>query len=297
MARSKFYLTLLALFALTGCETQHFEVVTTLYPHYDIVNQISGNKINVKLLLKPGSEAHDFEPTSKDYIAIENADLFIYTSETFDSNFLSEKIIKSEKSLNVEKAIAHNHDEEDNHDHDHNHGSHYWTNPYTFVEMIDVIYERISKLHPEENEYEINKDVYKNQILNTSDAFKTFLSTQTNKEIFFAGHNAMAPFANAFGLKITAISETFKPDADIISSQLITLIEAIKENNAKYLFVEELVDPKVALKIQHELGSGYDLKILELHGAHNLSKEDFDNNVSYLDLLNRNIKNLKEALQ
>ena len=37
-------------------------------------------------------------------------------------------------------------------------------------------------------------------------------------------------------------------------------------------------------------------KTLSLESCHNITKEDFDNNVTYIDLMRRNLENLREAL-
>ncbi len=53
-------------------------VVTTIFPPYDIVKNIAGDSADVKMLLNPGEETHSFEPSAKDILAIQEADLFIY---------------------------------------------------------------------------------------------------------------------------------------------------------------------------------------------------------------------------
>ena len=58
--------------------TGKIRVVTTIFPPYDFVREIAGDKVELKMLLKPGQEAHSYEPTPQDIIAIENSDIFIY---------------------------------------------------------------------------------------------------------------------------------------------------------------------------------------------------------------------------
>ena len=54
-------------------------VVTTLFPQYDFVRILAGDRVSASLLLPPGIEPHTFEPTPKDIVKIGQADLFIYT--------------------------------------------------------------------------------------------------------------------------------------------------------------------------------------------------------------------------
>ena len=56
-------------------------VITTLFPQYDFVRAIGGDRVDVSLLLPPGVEAHSFEPTPRDIADINRADVFIYTGK------------------------------------------------------------------------------------------------------------------------------------------------------------------------------------------------------------------------
>ncbi|MDR1575407.1 MAG: metal ABC transporter substrate-binding protein, partial [Treponema sp.] len=37
-------------------------VVTTIFPPYDFVREIAGDRVNLTMLLPPGAESHSFEP-------------------------------------------------------------------------------------------------------------------------------------------------------------------------------------------------------------------------------------------
>lgn len=53
-------------------------VVATIFPQYDFVREIAGDKVDLTMLLPPGSECHSFEPSSQDIIKVKECDLFIY---------------------------------------------------------------------------------------------------------------------------------------------------------------------------------------------------------------------------
>ncbi len=53
-------------------------VVSVIFPSYDFVRAIAGNRVNLVMLLPPGSESHSYEPTPQNIIAIKNSNLFIY---------------------------------------------------------------------------------------------------------------------------------------------------------------------------------------------------------------------------
>ena len=64
--------------------SEKIEVIATLFPQYDFAKQIGGDKVNVTLLLPPGTESHTYEPTPQDMIQINDSDLFIYTGKEME---------------------------------------------------------------------------------------------------------------------------------------------------------------------------------------------------------------------
>ena len=80
-------IAIICVISASGCgkietgENEKLSIVTTLFPQYDFARQIAGERAEVTLLLKPGTEAHDYDPSASDMIKINNADLFIYTGE------------------------------------------------------------------------------------------------------------------------------------------------------------------------------------------------------------------------
>jgi zinc transport system substrate-binding protein len=105
-------------------------------------------------------------------------------------------------------------------------------------------------------------------------------------------------FSERFHIEIQALTDSFQPDADITSAQLEEMLNGIKTNQIKYLFVEELKEPKVANTLKTELAKeNYEITILELHGYHNVTREQLNDGLTYLDLMNQNFNNLKLALR
>jgi zinc transport system substrate-binding protein len=78
-----------------------------------------------------------------------------------------------------------------------------------------------------------------------------------------------------------------------VSAKRVTeLIQTIENENIPVIFYEELTEPQVAKLISNQTGA----KMLLLHSAHNVSKEDFEKGITYLDIMRENLENLKEAL-
>lgn len=116
--------------------TGKIQIVTTLFPQYDFVKQIGGDKVDVVLLLPPGSESHTYEPTPQDMQQINNSDLFVFTGEEMEpwaDNLISGlkndirvldlsktvDLINSEEFEEEHEGEGHEHDEGLEHEHNH----------------------------------------------------------------------------------------------------------------------------------------------------------------------------------
>ena len=82
---------LFILISFTGCMRNNnkarITIIATNFPSYDFTRALikDVDDVEVKLLVKPGSETHDFEPTPQDIIDIKNSDIFIYVGGDSDS--------------------------------------------------------------------------------------------------------------------------------------------------------------------------------------------------------------------
>ncbi|MDR2798232.1 MAG: zinc ABC transporter substrate-binding protein [Treponema sp.] len=116
----------------TKREEGKLQVVTTIFPPYDFVREIAGDKVSLTMLLPPGAESHSFEPTPRDIITVQNCDVFIYGGgesdtwvdgilESMDTSRMS--IISLMECVDVvEEEIVEGMQEEEEEGHDHGHG-------------------------------------------------------------------------------------------------------------------------------------------------------------------------------
>ncbi len=118
-------------------------IVTTLFPQYDFARQLVKDKAEVVLLLSPGVEAHDFEPTPSDIILINKADLFIYTGDDMEPWVarILDSIDNDELTiLNVSEGVE-TICEEENHEHNHIHEENHNNMEDEHMEEDDVEHE------------------------------------------------------------------------------------------------------------------------------------------------------------
>ena len=115
-----------------GKDDGRLRVVCTLFPYYDFVRAIGGDRVEPYLLVTAGREAHSFEPTPLDVIRISEADVFLCNggeSEEWVEDILSaagENIGSVVRMMDHVEALGEEfsegmqggHDDHDGHDHD-----------------------------------------------------------------------------------------------------------------------------------------------------------------------------------
>ena len=107
--------------------SKKIKVVATIFPVYDFLREIGGDKIELTMLMTPGAETHSYEPTPKDMKTVSQADLFAYVGG--DSDEWVEKILDGNKNdkmklvtlMDCVKTVAEEHVEGMEEEHDHNH--------------------------------------------------------------------------------------------------------------------------------------------------------------------------------
>ena len=88
-------------------EESELKVVTTIFPEYDWVREILGDKADnaeVSMLLDNGVDLHSYQPTADDIIKISDCDLFIYVggeSDGWVEDALKEATNKNMKVINL----------------------------------------------------------------------------------------------------------------------------------------------------------------------------------------------------
>ncbi|NLM04957.1 MAG: zinc ABC transporter solute-binding protein, partial [Clostridiales bacterium] len=205
-------------------DNEKIQIITTLFPQYDFAKKVGGDRVDVKLLIPPGVEAHSFEPTPRDMVSIEKADIFIYTNEYMEpwavkiaENVKSDELIIIDASKDVELMDIDGYEEHDHHD-DHDHGDkdpHIWTDPIYAKYMVNNIVDGLIKSDPENSEFYIkNGEDYKKELDALHKKIKTALEKTQSNKIIYGGHFAFGYFAKRYNLEYISPYVGFSPNAE-----------------------------------------------------------------------------------
>lgn len=314
-----FFLLIIIMIAIIICfktdstikNDEKIQIVATLFPQYDFAKQIVGDKADVKLLLNSGVEAHNYEPTAKDMIAIlNNSDIFLYNGidlEPWTKNIVTElkeqdcniinvsssiDLIKleefEEKNINSEIELE---DHDENHNHDEEiYDEHIWMNPNNAIIMIDNILNAVCEIDSKnEKYYKENAEKYKSEILNIDKEIRSIVNSSTKKEIAVGGEFAYAYLVDAYNLKFISVYMNCGEGEDPSISKVKSVIDYINKYNMPVVYYEELSEGTIAKMIAEETQA----KPLVLYSVHNGDTEKD----TYISLMKKNVEALREGLK
>ena len=335
-------------------------VVTTIFPYYDFVRQIAGNRVRLKMVVPAGMDSHSFEPTPADMITMQQADLMVCNGGEMEQwvekvtasldtenmmiltmmdyvDVLEKELVEGmEDAEHVHSHSDHDHEAHDDHDHEehvyeeHAHledeadhaeihdekkthenlshdtfdehdghemeieyDEHIWTSPANAMKIVEVIAEKLADISPENASYfEQNKNNYLKELKNLDDEFKDIVANGRHHMIVVADKFPLRYFAQEYGLSYRAAFSGCSTDTEPSAKTIAYLIDRIKENQLQAVFYLELSSHRTADIISEETGA----KTLLFHSCHNVTRRQFDEGVTYLQLMKQNAKNLQEAL-
>lgn len=296
---------LLFVFLLVGCTTNSsdndFSIVSTSFPGYDFARAITDDKSNTIMLIKPGTEVHTFDPSPKDIINIQNSDVFIYVGgesdawvddilSTLDTSNMVIVRLMDYVDLSYEeiKEGMTSHDSEEEYD------EHIWTSPKNAIKLVNAIYDAIIKKDNNNAKlYKSNKDKYVKSLEDLDKEITDIVSKASRKTLIFGDRFPFKYFVNDYGLDYFAAFPGCSSETEPSVKTVSFLIDKVRKEKIPVIFYLEMSNKRQASLIAEETGA----KTLMFHSIHNLTKEEFDAKLTYVDLMKQNISNLKEALK
>ncbi len=283
---------------------------TSFYPIYFLTKEIAGEQAEVVCMVPAGAEPHDWEPSPKTIVQLQNADLFIYNGagmETWTDTIIGTlqknktKVVMASEGIELIKPEEHEHrheDEKETHDEgeeeEHEHGEfdpHVWVSPLRAKAQAENIFRALveadpsNKSHYQEN-YQVLTAKLEKLDMDIREASKSFKSN-----VLVVSHEAFGYLTHDYNLEQIAIRGV-NPEAEPSPAKMAELVEECREHGVKYIFFEKLVSPKLSEALAREVGA----QTLVLHDAAGLSEEDIKSGKSYITVMYDNLENLKKAL-
>lgn len=306
-------LCLILLVLLSSCDTTKdgnrtpaaggkLRVVTTLFPLYDFARSIAGERADVTLLLPPGMEPHSFEPKPDDMVRISRAGLFVYTNPVMEP-WAARVIQGVDRSrlrvVDAGRGVAYQRvapdGDDDGHDQGHHAGGldpHIWLDLGNAQLMVHNILEGVTAADPANAPlYRQNASLLTARLRDLDRRYAAGLASCQRREFLHGGHYTFGYLARRYNLtyrSLSGVSSESEPSA----ARMAAMVRQIRGSGAQYLFAEELLSPRLTETLAAEAG----VRVLKLHGCHNLARDDFRAGVTFLDLMEQNLANLEKGL-
>lgn len=283
------------------------QIIATLFPDYDFVKQIGGDKVQVTLLLNSGVDIHNYEPSVKDMKNISDSDIFIFTginSEPWAEEIINGldnsdcKIVDSSKdielieseefaeSYNALNSGSHEHSEKLEH---YEYDGHIWLDPQNSIKMIDNICDALCEYDREnENYYRENAENYKNELQKLDSDFKNATESLDSEVLVFGGEFAYSYFISRYNLKYVSVYSSCGEEAEPSVQEVRSVIDYINENNVNKVFYEELSEGTVAKMISEETNA----EAIVFYTLHNVSQEEIEAGENYVSIMRKNLENI-----
>lgn len=289
---------------LCGCTAQpekphdetKLQIVCTSFPAYDFAREIAGDRAELTLLIKPGSEVHSYEPTPKDMIRIQESDLFICNggeSEQWAKTLITPEL-NTIYMMDCVDTVGESADGIYNaEDGEPELDEHVWTSPLNAIKISEEICNALCKLDTDNaEEYKMNFAAYKAQLMALDREFRQVIKNSGKHTLVFADRFPMRYFALEYGLDCYAAFPGCSSETEPSAKTVAYLIDRVREDKIPAVLYMEFSNQKMADVICEDTGC----KKLPFYSAHSVSAEQFKQGVSYLDLMRINLNSLKEAL-
>lgn len=257
--------------ALAGCdggapravESDKLNVVATTTIVGDVARQVGGDAINLTVLLRPGIDPHSYEATPRDVATVAAARVVLANGaglETFLASLLqnagsqAEVVVLSEgidlRELEPHKGAAeHQHEGMD---------PHVWTDPNNVRVWTKNIEAAFCRLDPQRaGTYKANAEAYRAQLAELDAWVREQVAQipEANRKLV-TDHMTFGYLADRYGLEQAgAILPGFSTLAEPSSQEMAQLVDTIRQQNIKAVFVGSTVNPSLAQRIANDTGT------------------------------------------
>ena len=320
--------------AKTDDANKKFSVVCTIFPEYDWIRQLVGDKkdnYEITYLLDKGVDLHSYQPTAEDIAKIANCDLFVYVGgesdgwvddalkeskndkmqvvnllETLGKNVKPEEVVEG-----MQEEDEHDHDHEDKDkdhdhedaDHDHHHeeetedDEHVWLSLRNATVLVNTLAEKLQTIDPENKDYYAGTAAdYTAKLGDLDSRYLATIKKAKVKTVLFGDRFPFRYLVDDYGLKYYAAFVGCSAETEASFETVAFLAKKTDDLKLKSVLVIENSDQKIAKKIV-ETTKDKNQNIVVLNSMQSITNEDIANGATYLSIMESNLKALASALK
>ena len=321
---------LLALFmlvgALAGCgkqndtnQTDKVSIVTTIFPEYDWVREILGDKADnaeITMLLDNGVDLHSYQPTADDIVKISDCDLFIYVggeSDEWVEDALRNAANRNMKVINLLEVLGdsvkteeivegmqeeeHEHEDAEEHEHEEEADEHVWLSLKNAKMLVRVISKALQELDPDNKDiYAANADAYVKKLSALDAEYQAAVDAASNKTILFGDRFPFRYLVDDYGLRYYAAFVGCSAETEAGFETISFLAKRVDEWKLPCVLTIEGAQHKIAETVVRNT-TAKNQRVLTMDSMQSTTSKDVKNGTTYLSVMEKNLSVLKEALR
>ena len=321
---------LLALFmlvgALAGCgkqndtnQTDKLSIVTTIFPEYDWVREILGEKADnaeITMLLDNGVDLHSYQPTADDIVKISDCDLFIYVGGESDEwvedalrnaangnmkviNLLEVlgDSVKTEEIVEGMQEAEHEYEDAEEHEHEEEADEHVWLSLKNAKMLVRVISKALQELDPNNKDiYAANADAYVKKLSALDAEYQAAVDAASNKTILFGDRFPFRYLVDDYGLRYYAAFVGCSAETEAGFETISFLAKRVDEWKLPCVLTIEGAQHKITETVVRNT-TAKNQRVLTMDSMQSTTSKDVKNGTTYLSVMEKNLSVLKEALR
>ena len=321
---------LLALFmlvgVLAGCgkqndtnQTDKLSIVTTIFPEYDRVREILGDKADnaeITMLLDNGVDLHSYQPTADDIVKISDCDLFIYVggeSDEWVEDALRNAANRNMKVINLLEVLGdsvkteeivegmqeeeHEHEDAEEHEHEEEADEHVWLSLKNAKMLVRVISKALQELDPDNKDiYAANADAYVKKLSALDAEYQAAVDAASNKTILFGDRFPFRYLVDDYGLRYYAAFVGCSTETEAGFETISFLAKRVDELKLPCVLTIEGAQHKIAETIVRNT-TAKNQRVLTMDSMQSTTSKDVKNGTTYLSVMEKNLSVLKEVLR
>lgn len=299
-----------------GADNGKKKIVTTIFPEYDWVMNILGDKADdfeVTLLLDNGTDLHSYQPSVEDLAKIHECDMFIYVggeSDAWVSDALSQSVNKDMIVIDlldelgnrvveeevIEGMQAEDEEEEEEEEEGPEYDEHVWLSLRNAYELCEDITDGIIRIDPDNAEiYADNMKEYQAKLLSLDQQYVETVDNAAFDTLVFGDRFPFRYLVDDYGLDYYAAFVGCSAESEASFETVIFLAEKVDALGVGHIMTIEGNNTGIAESVRDNT-LNKDQEILELDSMQSVTSADIENGADYLSIMSDNLNVLQSAL-
>ncbi|MDO5559926.1 MAG: metal ABC transporter substrate-binding protein [Oscillospiraceae bacterium] len=290
-------------------------VVCSIFPEYDWVRQIAGDKaddMDLTLLLDNGLDLHNYQPTTEDIVKISECDVFIYVggeSDTWADKALSTAKNKDMQVINIMDVLSDRvkeeeviegmqaEEEEAEEEEGPEYDEHVWLSLSNASFVCDAVADSLAAADSENAEtYRTNLEDYKKQLDGLDSEYREMAAGAERKTVVFGDRFPFRYMMDDYSIDYYAAFVGCSAETEASFETIVFLADKVDEFSLPGIFKIDSSDGTIAKTIIENTKES-DQKIFTLNSMQSVNTSDIEKGTTYLSIMKDNLESLREALK